>query len=200
MLKEWVIKYEEDTMSFIINTIGKILSADVYSRDAITPQPRNSIGIRPGEQRPIIGMANPSATFAKERGLPYNIVNNPDGSQRGDVTLPNGNAVDAWKYYRENHPQPSPTLPTQHKPIGGVLRPLLPGIVERPKPRPLPPGIGGLYPVPPSRPLPPGMFPPVERPKPRPLPPGIGGIFPPKKPIRTPVNPFTPIYSEKKPL
>jgi len=54
------------------------------------------------------GVANPAATYAKEQGLKYEITNNPDGSQAGRVMV-NGQWVDSWDYYRQNHPVSEPT-------------------------------------------------------------------------------------------
>lgn len=94
-------------MSFTHKVVGKILG-DKHSKN----------------------MANPSAVFAASRGLPYTITNGP-GGQSGYVTLPSGERVEAWKYYRDNRgsisvPNPRPTKkpasqpPTLYKRPGSV--------------------------------------------------------------------------------
>ncbi len=48
-------------------------------------------------------LANPAATFCVESGARYEIRDG-DGGQTGVCILPDGREVDAWEYFRENHP------------------------------------------------------------------------------------------------
>lgn len=47
-------------------------------------------------------LANPAATFCVESGAKYEIRDGQDG-QTGVCILPDGQEVDAWDYFRENH-------------------------------------------------------------------------------------------------
>lgn len=56
-------------------------------------------------ETPIVGLANPAATFCVESGGQYEIHTAADGSQSGTCTLADGTEMDAWDYFRENAPK-----------------------------------------------------------------------------------------------
>jgi hypothetical protein len=59
-----------------------------------------------GEENPdtgiLIGMPNPSAVWAEQRGYQFVIHTNPDGSEYGVCILPDGSEYDAWTLYRQS--------------------------------------------------------------------------------------------------
>ncbi|WP_037308218.1 DUF333 domain-containing protein [Ruegeria halocynthiae] len=48
-------------------------------------------------------LANPAATYCIDRGAKYEIRDGDNG-QSGVCILPDGREVDAWEFFRENHP------------------------------------------------------------------------------------------------
>ncbi len=51
------------------------------------------------------GLANPVATYCIVQGGLYGIQDGAEG-QSGICQLPDGTKIDAWTYFRENHPDP----------------------------------------------------------------------------------------------
>ncbi|OPX68556.1 MAG: hypothetical protein A4E36_01258 [Methanoregulaceae archaeon PtaB.Bin009] len=49
----------------------------------------------------LIGLPDPSAVWASQRGYEYLIRTNPDGSQYGVCVLPDGSERDSWRTFRE---------------------------------------------------------------------------------------------------
>lgn len=56
-------------------------------------------------ETPMVGLANPAATFCVESGGQYQIHTAADGGQSGTCTLADGTEMDAWEYFRENAPK-----------------------------------------------------------------------------------------------
>jgi len=55
-------------------------------------------------EKPLIGgIGNPAAVYAQQQGYGYQIVNDAQGNQSGQVTLPSGQQVDEWTLYRQDH-------------------------------------------------------------------------------------------------
>ncbi|WP_170360386.1 putative hemolysin [Ruegeria arenilitoris] len=48
-------------------------------------------------------LANPAATYCIDSGAQYEIRDGDNG-QTGVCILPDGREVDAWEFFRENHP------------------------------------------------------------------------------------------------
>ena len=48
----------------------------------------------------VFAVANPSATYCSELGYTYGSVQDSEGGEVGMCTLPNGQSVDAWDFYR----------------------------------------------------------------------------------------------------
>ena len=70
-------------------------------------------------RRPKPNMANPAAVFAQQQGLKSDIVTAPDGSQSGWITLPSGQRVNQWVYFRENY------VPPIKKSVSQIKKPIL---------------------------------------------------------------------------
>ncbi|QUJ66410.1 DUF333 domain-containing protein [Photobacterium sp. GJ3] len=51
-----------------------------------------------------IGLANPAATYCVEKGGKLDMVTE-DGQRVTYCVLSDGRRVEAWQYFRENHPQ-----------------------------------------------------------------------------------------------
>ena len=59
-----------------------------------------------------VGMPNPAAVYAEEQGLTVVSRTDAQGNQYGVITLPSGQEVNQWDYYRENYVRPTtPTRP-----------------------------------------------------------------------------------------
>jgi putative hemolysin len=52
------------------------------------------------ENRPLIGMPDPSAVYCVKLGYKYKIVTDDEGNQRGICCFPDGTECDAWAFYR----------------------------------------------------------------------------------------------------
>ena len=100
-----------------------------------------AIRTRQSPSSPRTNMPNPAGVYAEEQGLTVETREDAQGNQYGVITLPSGQEVNQWDYYRENYVRPAPTpgiIPSKINIIKKKILPPRPGPLRRTQSSPQP--------------------------------------------------------------
>lgn len=74
----------------------------LLSACATSPNHQNITELKPRELKPRIGSPNPASKYCIDQGGKLSIKKQADGGESGLCTLPNGQVIDDWEFFRNS--------------------------------------------------------------------------------------------------